>query len=275
MNGFVAQAESGRRSCCNRHIDSPKCSLVAEEAGRHGLPRLRARSRTTGRTRATSSSRTTCSSRRVVEPARAPVHGLGLVGALLAARRPDELRQRGAGAGLAAGRAARTRRAATPDYAWTDLTYLLHKYHVSWRYYVFKGYAARLRRRRRCSARRCRRTRRRRGSGTRCRGSTPSSRTASGENVAPFDDFLARRSTGTCRRSRGSRPAQAVSEHPPALDQRRPGVRDRRDQRDHAQPGLELDRDLPRLGRLGRFLRPRAAARRRRARLRAARARRS
>jgi phospholipase C len=24
-------------------------------------------------------------------------------------------------------------------YAWTDLTYLLHKHHVSWRYYVFKG----------------------------------------------------------------------------------------------------------------------------------------
>jgi phospholipase C len=26
-----------------------------------------------------------------------------------------------------------------PDYAWTDLTYLLHKYGVSWAYYVFKG----------------------------------------------------------------------------------------------------------------------------------------
>jgi phospholipase C len=26
-----------------------------------------------------------------------------------------------------------------PDYAWTDLTYLLHKYKVSWRYYVDKG----------------------------------------------------------------------------------------------------------------------------------------
>jgi phospholipase C len=26
-----------------------------------------------------------------------------------------------------------------PDYAWTDLTYLLHKHHVSWRYYIFKG----------------------------------------------------------------------------------------------------------------------------------------
>ena len=26
-----------------------------------------------------------------------------------------------------------------PDYAWTDLTYLLHKNHVSWRYYVSRG----------------------------------------------------------------------------------------------------------------------------------------
>jgi phospholipase C len=28
---------------------------------------------------------------------------------------------------------------APPDYAWTDLTYLLHAHHVSWRYYVFAG----------------------------------------------------------------------------------------------------------------------------------------
>jgi phospholipase C len=26
-----------------------------------------------------------------------------------------------------------------PSYAWTDLTYLLHRHHVSWRYYVFAG----------------------------------------------------------------------------------------------------------------------------------------
>jgi len=26
-----------------------------------------------------------------------------------------------------------------PDYAWTDLTYLLHRHHVPWRYYVFTG----------------------------------------------------------------------------------------------------------------------------------------
>ena len=27
-----------------------------------------------------------------------------------------------------------------PDYAWTDLTYLLHRDHVSWRYYLFRGW---------------------------------------------------------------------------------------------------------------------------------------
>jgi phospholipase C len=26
-----------------------------------------------------------------------------------------------------------------PIYAWTDLTYLLHQHHISWRYYIFKG----------------------------------------------------------------------------------------------------------------------------------------
>jgi len=31
---------------------------------------------------------------------------------------------------------------AVPHYAWTDLTYLLHKHHVSWRYYVVRGQPA-------------------------------------------------------------------------------------------------------------------------------------
>jgi len=31
------------------------------------------------------------------------------------------------------------RPSAPPDYAWTDLTYLLHKQHISWAYYVLKG----------------------------------------------------------------------------------------------------------------------------------------
>ncbi|MBV8386797.1 MAG: phospholipase, partial [Acidimicrobiia bacterium] len=38
-----------------------------------------------------------------------------------------------------AGGANGTRARAAPDYAWTDLTYLLHKYGVSWRYYVQSG----------------------------------------------------------------------------------------------------------------------------------------
>jgi phospholipase C len=33
-----------------------------------------------------------------------------------------------------------TSRATKPIYPWTDLTYLLHRYHVTWRYYVARGY---------------------------------------------------------------------------------------------------------------------------------------
>ena len=67
--------------------------------------------------------------------------------------------------------------------------------------------------------------------------------------------------------------ATAVSEHPPALVSAGQAYVTERRQRGHAQPGLELDRDLPRLGRLGRLLRPRRAAAGRRQRLRPARAR--
>jgi phospholipase C len=43
----------------------------------------------------------------------------------------------GARAGRAGGRAARA--GTPPDYAWTDLTYLLHAHGVRWAYYVMKG----------------------------------------------------------------------------------------------------------------------------------------
>ena len=33
----------------------------------------------------------------------------------------------------------RTGAVASPNYAWTDLTYLLHKDNVSWKYYVAEG----------------------------------------------------------------------------------------------------------------------------------------
>ena len=70
-----------------------------------------------------------------------------------------------------------------PDYAWTDLTWLLHRYHVSWGYYVAKGYQPD------CAdnAMFCRassRTRRRPESGTRCPTSTPCARTTSSRTSA-------------------------------------------------------------------------------------------
>ncbi len=88
-----------------------------------------------------------------------------------------------------------------------------------------------------------------------------------GAEGRPARNIRAARGRSTRTRGKGTlpavswiTPAQAVSEHPPALVTARPDVRDRADQRDHAQPRLELDGDLPRLGRLGRLLRPRQAA---------------
>jgi phospholipase C len=40
---------------------------------------------------------------------------------------------------LGYGRGKRQVRETRPDYAWTDLTYLLHQQHVSWRYYLSEG----------------------------------------------------------------------------------------------------------------------------------------
>ena len=65
-------------------------------------------------------------------------------------------------------------------------------------------------------------------------------------------------------------PSGAVSEHPPAPVSYGQSYVTSLDQRGDEEPRLGLDRDLPRLGRLGRLLRPRRAADGRRERLRAA-----
>ena len=235
---------------------------VAEEAGRDGLPRRRARSRTTGATRATSSSRTTCSSRR--RRGACPRISISSRAGRRSARAP------------ATRRAASTRSrrpgsppgepqnptGATPDYAWTDLTYLLHRAHVSWRYYVFKGSQPD------CEdgAMFCKQIKQ--------NAKTPGiwnplpwfdtvKQDGQRENVAPFEDFLTAARSGDAagglvdhaRRRRQRASARARLEGP--------DVRDERDRRGDAQPRLEVDRDLPRVGRLGRLLRPREAAGRR------------
>ena len=271
MNGFVGQARKGRFFACTS-TDNPGCSLTPHEARRDGLPRLARDPELLGLRAATSCSRTTCSSRTLLEPARAPLPGVGLVGALLEARRPDELHSALQARGAARRRAGDGQQAAdspgptSPTCSTSD--------HVSWRYYVANGSRARLRgqpdvRARRDAGRHDARhlepaaVLRRRAAGPPARqhpaGDGTSTRRANGH--------AAGRVLGHSRAGRQRAPARARH--------RRPGLRHRADQRDHAQPGLELDRDLPRLGRLGRLLRPRQAARRRRRRLRAPRARRS
>ena len=137
MDGFMRGGRR-RRLRVLRRIDSPTCSLAPhapDVMGYHDCARdpelleVRARLRPAG---------PHVPAGPLLEPARAPVHGLRVVGEMRAEGQADELPRSGAGAGLAAGSAAEPDRRGA-DYAWTDLTYLLHKTHVSWRYYVSKG----------------------------------------------------------------------------------------------------------------------------------------
>lgn len=105
---------------------------------------------------------------------------------------------------------------AIPHYDWTDLTYLLHSHHVSWRYYVVSG------------------------AEPDCRASTmfcktiPQNAKTPGiwnplpwfttvkqdhqlANIAPFDSFVRAARTGTLPAVSWIDPSQTVSEHPPAL----------------------------------------------------------
>jgi phospholipase C len=131
MDGFIAQAEFGRRVGCIRNPNDPLCSRRAQNPdvmGYHDgqdIPNYWAYARNfvlqdhmfepnaswslPAHLFMVSEWSARCS--RAGDP-------MSCVGALQNPVNPDT------------GRA---------DYAWTDLTYLLHKDHVSWRYYVFTG----------------------------------------------------------------------------------------------------------------------------------------
>jgi len=104
-----------------------------------------------------------------------------------------------------------------PIYAWTDLTHLLHEYHVSWRYYVFSG-----------TEPDCRDD-----SAISC-GAWPQSATTPGiwnplpwfdtvrqnhqlGNIVPIGRFFTAAKTGTLPSVSWVIPNGAVSEHPPGL----------------------------------------------------------
>jgi phospholipase C len=103
-----------------------------------------------------------------------------------------------------------------PDYAWTDLTYLLYRYHVSWGYYVAKG-----------DQPDC-------GDDAMFCAPVPQNAKTPGiwnplpwfdtvrqdhqlSDVRPLKDFYRAARTGTLPAVSWVTPAQAVSEHPPAL----------------------------------------------------------
>ena len=124
-----------------------------------------------------------------------------------------------------------------------------------------RRHAARLRQTAPSRARPCRKSPAPRASGTRCRTSTRCATTInSATSNRPKLSHLARHGTlpdGLVGRAIGSR-----QRAPTSPDQRRRQPTSRSlDQRRHARPRLELDRDLPRLGRLGRLLRPRRSHR--------------
>jgi phospholipase C len=105
---------------------------------------------------------------------------------------------------------------AVPDYAWTDLTYLLHRHHVSWGYYVFNGSQPD------CDdgAMFCKTIP--------MRASTPGiwnplpyfdtvKQDGQLGDIRPFRDFLAEAKAGTLPSVSWITPTQKVSDHPPAL----------------------------------------------------------
>ena len=144
----------------------------------------------------------------------------------------------------------------TYNYAWTDITYLLHKDGVSWGYFITPGGEPD------CE-----------GGNANCSSSPFSVGTPDIWNPLPsFTDvqqddqlgniqdvshFLRDARDGTLPEVSWIVPDQRHSEHPPANIAHRAGLRHQPDQHDHGGSGLGLDRDLPRVGRLGRLLRPR------------------
>ena len=225
-----------------RRPEQPELCAGRGHARRHGLSHRRVTSRTTGRTRRTSCFRTTCSNRMRRGACRRTC-SWSRPGPRICTRTTTRARCRNAiqTPGPHPTRATLCSRQATGDrpiYAWTDLTYLLHQEHVSWGYYVVPGTEPDCRIRLDDQLRaRAAELQGRRASGTRCPTSTPFATTASKETSNRSQTFYAAAQHGApARTSPGSCPPEASSEHPPARDQRRRGVRDEPYQRSHAQP---------------------------------------
>ncbi|HKB93741.1 MAG TPA: alkaline phosphatase family protein [Gaiellaceae bacterium] len=138
MNGFLRSAAGGRRLACVAHVDAPTCSLAPRSPDVmgyhdwHEIPNYWAYARHF------------VLQDHMFQPDLSwsmPAH-LYMVSGWSAkctkAGDPMSCHAAVQAPGSPPGEPQNTTGKA-PDYAWTDLTYLLHRAHVSWRYYVAKG----------------------------------------------------------------------------------------------------------------------------------------
>jgi phospholipase C len=215
MDGFVIRARRGRHLDCAAQVDAPACSLapaapdVMGYHDAHELPNYWSWARSYVLQDHLFESDASWS---------LPAH-LYLVSGWSAkcSRRGDPMSCKPAvqAPGSPPGEPQNTT-GAVPDYAWTDLTYLLHHDHVSWRYYVFPGAQPD------CA------------DGDMFCKSVPQRAKTPGiwnplpwfdtvrqdhqlGNVAPVSSFFAAARTGTLPAVSWVTPAQKVSDHPPAL----------------------------------------------------------
>jgi phospholipase C len=137
MNGFIDAARGARRLACTAHVDAPTCSLAPHAPDVmgyhdwHEIPNYWAYARHF------------VLQDHMFQPDLSwsmPAHLYMVSGwsAKCTSGAPSSCRPAVQSPGSPPGEPQNTT-GAVPDYAWTDLTYLLHRDHVSWRYYVAKG----------------------------------------------------------------------------------------------------------------------------------------
>jgi phospholipase C len=138
MNGFIVQAERGLSHYCKRHFDDPRCSYMPKKPDVmgyhdwHEIPNYWDYAKNfvlQDHMFESDSSWSMPEHLYLVSgwSARCTVKGdpMSCHGAVQSPPLPPG--------------SPGNKRETIPDYPWTDLTYLLHKYGVSWRYYVQKG----------------------------------------------------------------------------------------------------------------------------------------
>ena len=142
MDGFIGQAESGRKGCLNSHGPGMYEFVCA---GCDGLSHRQRYPELLDLCQGFRAAGSHVRARRLLEPAGSPVPGVRMVGEMHPAQQSFELRQRHSwldglkAAGHAPaiyGGATRNERRSTPGRIWT---YLLHRSGVSWGYYVVSG----------------------------------------------------------------------------------------------------------------------------------------